>query len=68
MMHYFTASKGGFLLFLDIVLTLAVLSGCAGVRLISDYDETTDKSLMAIQHRADDFIELLKKKAKTDLA
>ncbi|MDP1991493.1 MAG: hypothetical protein Q8K00_10770 [Syntrophales bacterium] len=33
-----------------------LLSGCMTMRLISDYDEPTDKALTAIQHAADDFI------------
>jgi hypothetical protein len=38
-------------------LTFALLlSACATVRLISDYDEPTDKALTAIQQTSDDFI------------
>jgi len=41
------------------ILCAILLVGCAGARLISDYDEWTDKSLMTIQQKTDDFIELL---------
>ena len=36
-----------------------LLTGCAGAKLISDYDEVTDKSLTTIQQKTDDFIETL---------
>jgi hypothetical protein len=51
-----------------VLLSLAVLAGCSGIRLISAYDEATDRSLIAIQHKTDDFIEALKKTANTDAA
>lgn len=33
-----------------------LLSACSGVKLISDYDEPTDKALTALQQLSDDFI------------
>ena len=41
------------------VLTLLTLASCIGIRIISDYDEATDKNLTVIQHKTDDFIEML---------
>ena len=41
------------------ILCAILLAGCAGVKRISDYDEVTDKSLMTIQQKTDDFIETL---------
>lgn len=45
-----------------------MMAGCAGVKLISAYDEVTDKSLTAIQQKTDDFIETLIKQSGTDEA
>ena len=50
---------------LSVILVVLTLSSCAGVRLISDYDEATDKSLTAIQQKTDDFVAALIKKAST---
>ena len=41
------------------ILCAILLAGCAGAKLISDYDEVTDKSLTTIQQKTDDFIETL---------
>jgi len=41
------------------ILCAILLAGCAGAKLVSDYDEVTDKSLMTIQQKTDDFIETL---------
>jgi hypothetical protein len=41
------------------ILCAILLAGCAGAKLISDYDEVTDKSLTTIQQKTDDFIEML---------
>ncbi|WP_298854071.1 hypothetical protein [uncultured Aquimonas sp.] len=40
---------------LIVVLAIAI-SACSTVRLISDYDEPTDKALTALQQSTDDFI------------
>ncbi len=50
------------------ILCTSLLSGCAGIKLISDYDEVTDKSLTAIQQKTDDFIESLIAQSGTDEA
>ena len=47
---------------------MVVSIGCAGVRLISDYDEATDQGLTRIQKTTDDFIEFLKRSAGTPAA
>jgi len=50
-----------------ITLTLLIVaSGCSGVRLISDYDDTTDKALTQLQQTTDDFITKLVGAAGTD--
>lgn len=49
-----------------ISLLLSFLAGCAGVKLISAYDEVTDRSLSDIQQKTDDFIVDLISKAKTE--
>lgn len=41
---------------LFVVAVTIVLSACSTVRLISDYDEPTDKALTALQQSTDDFI------------
>ncbi len=46
-----------------ILMLASVLSACMSVRLISDYDEQTDKALTAIQQNTDDFIAKLIAKA-----
>lgn len=43
-----------------------LLSSCTSVRLISDYDEPTDKALTALQQSTDDFITKLIEKAPSD--
>jgi len=50
------------------VLCAILLAGCAGARLISDYDEVTDKSLTTIQEKTDDFIETLLTQSGTNKA
>ncbi len=50
------------------ILCAILLAGCAGAKLISDYDEVTDKSLTAIQQKTDDFIETLITQSGTDEA
>ena len=61
------AKKRPILLWSVLLLILAVGS-CSGIRLISDYDDVTDKSLTAIQQAVGDFIDLLIKQAGTDSA
>jgi hypothetical protein len=41
---------------LAAVFLSLLLSACSGVKLISDYDEPTDKALTALQQLSDDFI------------
>jgi len=41
---------------LSLVFLAALILGCTTVRLISDYDEATDKALTALQQSTDDFI------------
>jgi hypothetical protein len=50
------------------MLCAILLAGCAGARLISDYDEVTDKSLMTIKQKTDDFIESLSTQSGTNKA
>ena len=50
------------------ILCAILLAGCAGAKLISDYDEVTDKSLMTIQQKTDDFIETLLTQSGTNKA
>jgi hypothetical protein len=50
------------------ILCAVLLAGCAGVKLIPDYDEVTDKSLMTIQQKTDDFIETLLSQSGTNKA
>jgi hypothetical protein len=50
------------------MLCAILLAGCAGARLISDYDEVTDKSLTTIQQKTDDFIETLLAQSGTNKA
>jgi hypothetical protein len=42
------------------------LTACSGMRIISDYDEPTDKALTTLQASADDFIAKLAKDAPSD--
>lgn len=67
-MHYLLMSEKRFFSSLYVLLVLTIFVGCAQVRLVSDYDEFTDKSLTVIQQKTDDFIESLRMKAKTDEA
>ncbi len=39
-----------------VALLSLLLSACSGVKLISDYDEPTDKALTSLQQSTDDFI------------
>ena len=50
------------------ILCSILLVGCARARLISDYDEVTDKSLTTIQQKTDDFIETMIQQAGTKKA
>jgi len=58
--------KSRYMPFLGCVLLAFVLAGCGGIRIISDYDETTDKSLTAIQEQTDAFISALVKSSGTE--
>lgn len=53
--------KSNILVLAFVVLFTFSLAGCASFRLVSDYDEVTDKSLTTIQQRTDDFVSLLSK-------
>ena len=59
MMNRLTLSKNPVLKSWVAILCAILLAGCAGAKLISDYDEVTDKSLTTIQQKTDDFIETL---------
>lgn len=48
------------------LLFASLLSACSTVRLISDYDEPTDKALTALQKSSDDFITKLIAAAPSD--
>lgn len=48
------------------VVLVSLLSACSTVRLISDYDEPTDKALTALQKSTDDFITKLIAAAPSD--
>jgi hypothetical protein len=50
------------------ILCAILLAGCAGAKLISDYDEVTDNSLTVIQQKTDDFIETLITQSGTNKA
>ena len=50
------------------ILCSILLAGCAGARLMSDYDELTDESLMTIEEKTDDFIETLLTQSGTNKA
>jgi hypothetical protein len=50
------------------ILCAILLTGCAGAKLISDYDEVTDKNLTTIQEKTDDFIETLLAQSGTNKA
>jgi hypothetical protein len=67
-MNRISLSRNQVLKYWVSVLCVFLLVGCAGVRLISDYDEVTDKSLTTIQQNTDDFIETLIKQSGTDEA
>ncbi len=54
-----TLSRKKVLTYWVAMLCAILLAGCAEVKLISDYDEVTDKSLTTIQQKTDDFIETL---------
>ncbi len=51
---------------LFLIAIALVVSACPAVRLISDYDETTDKALTALQQSTDDFITRLITNAPSD--
>ncbi len=51
-----------------VILCVLLIAGCTSVKLISDYDETTDKYLTEIQQNTDDFIETLIQQSGTDEA
>lgn len=67
-MNRVSLSRNQVLKYWVAVLCAFLLAGCAGVKLISYYDEVTDKSLTAIQQKTDDFIETLFKQSGTDEA
>lgn len=60
-----TVQQRRFISVLSFILVVLILSSCVGIRLISDYDEATDKSLTSIQQKTDDFVATLIKKAGT---
>ncbi len=53
---------------LALIIVLLFLSACSSVRLISDYDEVTDRSLTAIQRKTADFIDFLEKNYQSEAA
>jgi hypothetical protein len=59
MMDGISLSRKQTLKFWIAILCTILLAGCARAKLISDYDQVTDKSLMTIQEKTDDFIETL---------
>jgi hypothetical protein len=67
-MNRMSLSRDQVLKYWIAVLCAALLAGCAGARLLPDYDEMTDKSLMAIQQKTDDFIESLSAQSGTSKA
>jgi len=58
-MNRMSLSRRRFLKYWVAIFCAILLAGCAGAKLISDYDEVTDKSLTTIQQKTDDFIETL---------
>ena len=58
-MNRISLSRNQMLKYWATILCAILLAGCAGAKLISDYDEVTDKSLTTIQQKTDDFIETL---------
>lgn len=54
--------------YLGILLLAFAASSCYSIKLISDYDEVTDKSLTAIQQETDAFIDVLIKESGTSEA
>ena len=48
------------------LILVGLLSACSTLRLISDYDESTDKALTALQKSADDFVTKLIATAPSD--
>jgi hypothetical protein len=49
-----------------LAFALAILAGCQSIRLISPYDETTDKALTALQQSSDDFLTKMIARAPSD--
>jgi hypothetical protein len=67
-MNRWSLSRNQLLTFWFPILCAVLLVGCAGVKLISDYDEVTDTRLTTIQQKTDDFIETLIQQSGTDEA
>ena len=67
-MNRMSLSRNQVLTYWVAVLCSILLAGCAEVKLISDYDEVTDKSLTTIQQKTDDFIETLITQSGTNKA
>jgi hypothetical protein len=67
-MNKVSLSRNQVLTYWVAILCAILLAGCAGVKLISDYDELTDKSLTTIQEKTDDFIETLLTQSGTNKA
>jgi hypothetical protein len=67
-MNRISFSRNRVLTYWVAILCAILLAGCAGVKLISDYDEMTDKSLTTLQQKTDDFIETLVTQSRTNEA
>ncbi len=67
-MKRMSLSRNRFLKYWTAILCAILMAGCAVPRHISDYDEVTDKSLMTIQQKTDDFIETLITQSGTNKA
>jgi hypothetical protein len=67
-MNRVSLAKNQFCKYWVAILCAILLAGCAGAKLISDYDEVTDKSLMTIHQKTDDFIETLLTQSGTNKA
>ena len=67
-MNRLSLSRNRVLTYWVSILCAILLTGCAEVKLTSDYDEVTDKSLMTIQQKTDDFIETMMTQAGTKKA
>jgi len=54
-MQYLNATTSRVLLWI-MLLNVLLLSGCTSIKLISDYDETTDKAVTALQRKMSTFL------------